>query len=248
MREILSTHNNYIKVLKSLKDKKGRTENSLFTAEGFKCVSEAINHADVESILVTDPETPLISAAEQKRIDVILTSDAVISSVSSLNTNPGCIAAVRSIPSLPLPEPDGIFVALEDLSDPQNVGTIIRTADAAGAGCVILTGNCADFMSPRAVRASMGSVFHVPVCITENLKETLGILRKSGMKTVGTSLRGSAAVPDLRDVCIVIGNESKGMSPGLQDACDFLYRIPMPGKAESLNAAVAAGIVIYKFV
>lgn len=246
MKIITSTQNAYIKELKQLKNKKGR-KSGRFIAESEKCAQEAILYADVESVLVTREDSPSALAAEAKGIEVCLVNDAVMEAVSDIKTPQTALAVVRRSEHS-LPEAKGLFVALEDLSDPQNVGTIIRTADAAGASAVLLSAGTCDHTAPKAVRAAMGSIFHIPIVICDDLYETLAQLRAQGMHIVGTHLHGKPALEKHENTCIIIGNEARGMTDRAAELCDSLYRIPMPGKAESLNAGVAAGIVIYQHI
>ena len=246
MRTITSTQNQYIKELKQLKNKKGR-KSGRFLAEGEKCAQEAILHAEVESILVTKEDSPAALLAEEHGLTVYLVNDAVMEAVSDIKTPQTALAVVKT-PNALLPSPEGLFVALEDLSDPQNVGTIIRTADAAGAKAVLVSEATCDYTSPKAVRASMGSIFHIPVVVCADLYETLSELQKAGVHLMGTHLRGSEDFTPKENTCIIIGNEARGMTDRAADMADTLYKIPMPGQAESLNAGVAAGIVIYRHI
>ena len=246
MKTITSTQNQYIKELKQLKNKKGR-KSGRFIAESEKCAQEAILYADVESILVTREDSPSAIAAEAKGIDVYLVSDAVMEAVSDIKTPQTALAVVRT-EEHSLPEAKGLFVALEDLSDPQNVGTIIRTADAAGVSAVILSAGTCDYTSPKAVRAAMGSIFHIPIVVCEDLYQTLEELQQKGVRVVGTHLNGKATLEKHENTCIIIGNEARGMTDRAAELADSLYKIPMLGKAESLNAGVAAGIVIYQHI
>ena len=244
MKIITSTQNSYIKELRGLKNKKGRRE-GLFICEGEKCAIEALQYADVDSLIITEKHKHTAENAEERGIDVYLVTDAVMESVSDTKSQQGIIAVVKKR-EYPLPSPTGLFVALEDVQDPQNVGTIIRTADAAGASCVLLTRQCADYTSPKAVRAAMGSIFHLPIIVCDDFYNTLRELKNANMDIVGTHLRGSEKLAKNADTVIIIGNEARGMSNEASEICSQLYKIPMRGKAESLNAAVAAGIVIYK--
>lgn len=138
-------------------------------------------------------------------------------------------------------------MALEDVADPQNVGTILRTADAVGAAGVLLSGKCADYTSPKAVRAAMGSTFHLPIEVAEDFCGRLSALKRAGVRLLGGHLRGVEAMPGEREnLCVIIGNEARGMSENAAQLCDYLVKIPIYGKAESLNAAVAAGILLYR--
>lgn len=245
MEQITSTKNEYIKLLRSLKQKKGREETGLFLAESDKCAAEALNDAQVQALLTTQAQHPLVTQAEQKEVRVILVSQAVMEAVSDVKTPQSAIAVVQKRQSS-LPE-QGLFVALEDVADPQNVGTILRTADAVGAAGVLLSGKCADYTSPKAVRAAMGSTFHLPIEVAEDFCGRLSALKKAGVRLLGGHLRGVEAMPGAREnLCVIIGNEARGMSENAAQLCDYLVKIPIYGKAESLNAAVAAGILLYR--
>ena len=245
MEQITSTKNEYIKLLRSLKQKKGREETGLFLAESDKCAAEALNDAQVQALLTTQAQHPMVTRAEQKGVRAILVSQAVMEAVSDVKTPQSAIAVVQKRQSS-LPE-QGLFVALEDVADPQNVGTILRTADAVGAAGVLLSGKCADYTSPKAVRAAMGSTFHLPIEVAEDFCGRLSALKKAGVRLLGGHLRGVEAMPGEREnLCVIIGNEARGMSENAAQLCDYLVKIPIYGKAESLNAAVAAGILLYR--
>lgn len=245
MEQITSTKNEYIKLLRSLKQKKGREETGLFLAEGDKCAAEALGNAKVQALLTTQEQHPLAIQAEQKGVRAVLVSQAVMEAVSDVKTPQSAIAVVQKQQGK-LPE-QGLFVALEDVADPQNVGTILRTADAVGAAGVLLSGKCADYTSPKAVRAAMGSVFHLPVEVAQDFQGRLSAMKKAGVCLLGGHLQGVQAMPGQREnLCVIIGNEARGMSPDAAQLCDYLVKIPIYGKAESLNAAVAAGILLYR--
>lgn len=245
MERITSTKNEYIKLLRSLKQKKGREETGLFLAEGDKCAAEALCYARVQTLIAALAEHPLAKQAEQKGVRVICVSQAVMEAVSDVKTPQSAIAVVYKQQGR-LPE-RGLFVALEDVADPQNVGTILRTADAVGAAGVLLSGKCADYTSPKAVRAAMGSTFHLPVEVAEDFQGRLSAMKKAGVRLLGGHLQGVQAMPGQREnLCVIIGNEARGMSGSAARLCDYLVKIPIYGKAESLNAAVAAGILLYR--
>ncbi len=245
MERITSTKNEYIKLLRSLKQKKGREETGLFLAEGDKCAAEALSNAKVQALLTTQEQHLLAIQAEQKSARVICVSQAVMEAVSDVKTPQSAIAVVQKQQGK-LPE-QGIFVALEDVADPQNVGTILRTADAVGAAGVLLSGKCADYTSPKAVRAAMGSVFHLPVEVAQDFQGRLSAMKKAGVRLLGGHLQGVQAMPGRQEnLCVIIGNEARGMSESAVRLCDYLVKIPIYGKAESLNAAVAAGILLYR--
>ncbi len=246
MEWITSTKNPYIKELKSLKDKKYREELEKFIAEGEKCALEALAYADVESVLVTEECSELASKADQKGVRVCVVNQAVLEAVSDVKTLESALAVVRKRRH----EPEmggGLYVALENVGDPRNVGTTIRTADAVGARAVILSGQSADYTGPKAVRAAMGSIFHVDILVKDDFIEYLSGMKKEGMFFVAGHLKGqSGPIEKKEKLCVLIGNEARGLSGEAVQLADLLYKISIYGNAESLNAAVAAGILLYR--
>lgn len=244
LESIGSTKNEYIRLIRKLKTSKGRRESGLFIAEGEKCAAEAMEYGYAEAVLAI-AEGPLLQTAEQKGIRAIHVNEAVYQAVSTVKSGQGILAVARR-KAAGLPEESGIFVALEDVSDPQNVGTIIRTADAVGASAVLLSATSADYTSPKAVRASMGSVFHIPIVTAQDFLHTIAMLRQRGVRVVAGHLCGEEKLEPCSEVCVLIGNEARGLSDAAAAMADVLCRIPIYGKAESLNAAVAAGILLYR--
>ncbi len=244
---ISSTQNEFVKMAKSLKTKKGRMAHGAFLVEGEKCVREMIMHMpDILSSLI-------VSSTQHKDLEqraanmgrrVYAVEEHVMEAISDCKT-PQDVAAVALKP-LHADVSGGFIVALDGVQDPQNVGTIIRTADAAGCSCVVLSEESADCFSPKAVRASMGSLFHIPV-LYENLVIYSSRLLTRGYRIACADIEGTEEFSfDADRTCLVIGNEARGMSEEMLDICTDRIRIPMFGQAESLNAAVAAGILIYK--
>lgn len=142
-----------------------------------------------------------------------------------------------------------LLLLLEDVQDPGNVGTILRTAEAAGVTGVFLSGKCADLFQPKVIRATMGSVFRVPFCVEPDLCETASWLRKQQVHLYAAALEGSESFFDnsyAEPCAFLIGNEGNGLSEALIKAADHRVRIPMSGRVESLNAAVAAAVFLYE--
>lgn len=244
---ITSTQNEFVKMAKSLKAKKGRTEHGAFLVEGEKCVRELITHMpDILSSLIvsSDQHKDLQQRVSNMGRRVYSVEAHVMEAISDCKT-PQDIAAVALKP-LHADVSGGFIIALDGVQDPQNVGTIIRTADAAGCACVVLSEESADCFSPKAVRASMGSIFHIPVIYEDLIKYTSKLLSR-GYRIACADIDGLEEFElDADRTCLVIGNEARGMSEDMLDICTDRVRIPMFGQAESLNAAVAAGILIYK--
>ena len=143
-----------------------------------------------------------------------------------------------------------IIIALDDIQDPGNLGTILRTVDSAGLNQIILSKNSADAFNPKVVRSTMGAIFRVNIIIAENLEEMLKQAQKNKFEIMVTSLDTQNSIYDVKykNKVIVIGNEANGVSKPIQDMADKKVKIPMLGKTESLNASVAASIMIYEYV
>jgi TrmH family RNA methyltransferase len=147
---------------------------------------------------------------------------------------------------------DGAFVVvLDTLQDPGNMGTVIRTAHAAGADCIIMSQGCVDAYNPKTLRATMGSIFHVPVVLGGSALDIVRDLQDEGYKVFASHLNGTGSLYEFDfggKIAIVIGNEGRGISDEVAQAADQLVKIPMPGGAESLNASVATGLLLYEVV
>lgn len=244
---ITSTKNDFVKMAKRLKSKKGRTLTNTFLVEGTICVSELLQHMPALAkaiIVVEDTHADIRTLSEKLDIEIYVVKEHVMKAISDCKSSQG-ITAIAAFPASKVPA-SGFILALDGVADPQNVGTMIRTADAAGCAGVALSENCADFLSPKAVRASMGSVFHLPIIITQ-LPAFLSNLRKNNYRIAiaHTSGRADYDLP-WQSCCLVIGNEARGVSSEVAALATNHISIPMYGKAESLNAAVAAGILIYQ--
>ncbi|MEZ4357186.1 MAG: RNA methyltransferase [Eubacteriales bacterium] len=249
MREINSTANQTIKDICSLKTSKARADVSAFIVEGEKCVSEAFFVPDRVRMLIIDISyikdyENYICMSEQNGTEVLAVAAHVFAKISSEKTPPK-IAAVIKIETIDNALKANFAVALEDVQDPQNVGAILRTADAAGADTLILSYNCADVFSPKAVKASMGSIFHLNIVKADNIVKEISMLKQRGVLVLGAHPRQGKPVVYKKPACLVFGNEGHGMSEDMIDICDSLINIKMYGKAESLNVAVAAGILIF---
>ena len=177
--------------------------------------------------------------------------DGVFSRMCDTRTPQGILSLVR-MPSWTWEQVTGgskpLILVLEDLQDPGNVGTILRTAEGAGVTGVLLSRNCVDLFHPKTIRSTMGSVYRMPCCFPEDILEAADRLRQQGIRTFAAHLAGkrSYAGEDYRGgSAFLIGNEGNGLSRQLADRADCLVRIPMEGQVESLNAAVAAAVLMY---
>lgn len=237
----------YIKILSSLKHKKYRDLHGKYIIEGEKCILEAIESGvPVERVLCVDGGSRAARTADDRGIEVMPVDYSVIERISDTKTPPKDIACVLKRDDA-VPANGSFYVALDSVNDPKNLGGIIRTADAFNAAGVFLSEGCADHYGPKAQRAAMGSTFHIPVerCRC-GLLETLAGLKRDGVSIIVSSLDGGEERPAFTGpVCLVIGNEARGVSEDVAAMADVLFKIKIPGRAESLNAGVAAGIMMY---
>ena len=143
------------------------------------------------------------------------------------------------------------FILLERISDPGNLGTLIRTADAAGADCVFLSKGCVDLYNSKVIRSSMGSIFHLPVVINSEFDVLIENLKSKNINILAAHLKGKKTLYDINltnGIGILIGNEANGLSDEISEKSTELIKIPMPGNAESMNVSVAGSIFIYEAV
>lgn len=258
VKQITSVSNPIIKDLRGLSLRKNRNKTNLFMGEGLKLVTDALQQKwRIQDIIygksVADQDAIAQAAAKVRAAGgtVLEVSNQVLEKISRKD-NPQMVLGVFEqrfqAMSDVRPNGDDLWVALDRVRDPGNLGTILRTADCVGAKGVILVGDCTDPYSLEAVRASMGSVFHVPLAKASE-GEFLKWKQRSGMRIVGTHLSGTVdyRTADYGEPSVVLmGNEQQGLPPALSDACDQLVHIPMAGQADSLNLAVSTGIVLFE--
>jgi TrmH family RNA methyltransferase len=256
-RTVTSLTNPTVKAVRALHMRKERDETGLFVAEGLKTVIEGVETGHAPKILLYGQgaaDHPLlqnaIRATLQARGEVIEVTQDILAKVSRRD-NPQAVVGVFPQVFRPLAEIDPAaapcFVALHRVRDPGNLGTIIRTADAAGCGGVILVGECCDPWSVEAVRATMGSIFAVPLTMATEAEFTDWRAGWPG-SVVGTLLSAEVDHREAvyaRPVLLLMGNEQQGLTPDLAALCDVNVKIPMRGRADSLNLSVATGIMIY---
>lgn len=247
MEHLTSLKNPKVQSWRSLKDRKGRKETGCFLVEGRKMVEEALRSAfPVEAVLVD--EGRLAELSLPGNVPVYALPEHVLAAVCDTKTPQGVAAVVRMTNNAAL---GNRMVALDGVQDPGNVGTIIRTADAAGLDGVLLSAQCADAFSPKVLRATMGSVFRMGIRVTEDLPGELARLKQEGFSVLSSQLDGTPFYerePVGERFCLVIGSEGNGVTPEVQQVATHRVKLPMRGGAESLNAAVAAGIMMYELM
>jgi RNA methyltransferase, TrmH family len=254
---ISSAANPVIKRMRLLGDRKHRRREGAFVVEGIQPVWQAVEAgADVE-VLVVAPDllgsraARMVAGQEAAGTRVARVTAGLFARVSARDGPSGLAAIVRArvpgLASVPV-GPDSVFIALHEVGNPGNLGTIIRTADAAGAAGVVLIGAAADPFDPAAVKASMGALFATPVA-TAGPAEFLAWAAGSGVTVVATSARARTSFWEAgypRPLALLLGAEGAGLPDDLLAAGDLQVRIPMTGTAESLNLAVAAGLLLYQ--
>lgn len=259
VKEVTSLSNPIVKDIRALQAKKYRDEQHAFLAEGLKLVIDALDLGWTIRTLVfakAGKGNPLVETVAARTVArgglVLEVSEKVIAAITRRD-NPQMVVGVFEQRLMPLgsvkPAGNDVYVALDRVRDPGNLGTVIRTADAVGAKGVILIGDTTDPFAIETVRATMGSVFAVPVSRGSEA-EFLAWRKGFAGLVVGTHLKGAVDYRSLDyasgPVVLLMGNEQAGLTDALADACDRLVRIPQAGRADSLNLAVATGVMLFE--
>ena len=257
MQVISSKDNEIIKSVRKLKEKKYRDLENAYIIEGTKIIKEAIQEkTNIKQIIMCENFTDnndldKDTLYEIAKHNLIYVTEKVFNLITDVKTPQGIIAVIeKNNENTQIDYSQDIIIALDDLQDPGNLGTILRTVDSANLNQIILSKNSADPYNPKVVRSTMGGIFRVNIIETENLQETLKNMQKNNFKIMVTSLNTKNSIYDIdyTKKVIVIGNEANGVSKAIQDMADEKVKIPMLGKTESLNASVATGIMIYEYV
>lgn len=250
---ITSTANQQVKQLVQLnKKRKLRDERGVFVAEGLKMFQEAPRDR-IEKVYISE------SFLNTRRMEIQLEGipyevmqDSVFRAVSDTQTPQGILCIVKrascDLETL-LQVENPLLLLLENLQDPGNLGTILRTAEGAGVTGVILSKGSVDLYNPKTIRSTMGSVYRVPALYTESLEQTAELLRSRGIRSYAAHLEGKQSYDQedyLGGTAFFIGNEGAGLTESLSLRADALIRIPMEGQVESLNAGVAASLLLYE--
>lgn len=246
----LSASNDKIKYIKKLARKREREKAGEFVIEGTRAVTDAINNgAEISFVILREASSPAFDPA----VPQFSTDGKTFAEITDTESPQDMLAVAKARPASvsQIVNDDRETVVLCDrVQDPGNIGTIIRTADAVGNAAVILSSGCADLYNPKVIRSTMSSVFNIPVAKDADLREVIALLSARGFKIICGAL--SPASVDLYDAdfsgkcAVIIGNEGSGVSQELISLCDIAVKIPMRGKAESLNASVSAGILMYE--
>lgn len=257
MQIISSKDNELIKHIKKLKDKKYRDENNEFIIEGIKLIIEAIKEkAKIKKIIICEnceisENMPKEIMYEIAKYECIYVTEKVFKSITDVNAPQGILAVIDKAHSQKeIDYTQGIIVALDDIQDPGNMGTILRTIDSAGLIQVLISKGSVDCYNSKVIRSTMGAIFRINIIECENLANTLKEVKKHKFKIVTTSPKTDKNIYDIeyKNKVIVIGNEANGVSENVQKISDIKIKIPMLGKTESLNASVATGVILYEYV
>ena len=257
VRQITAFSNDTVKRLRSLRDKKARRSQGLFLAEGLRIIAEARDSGQLPEIIAFSAEgakhplaAEIIAATESTGGDAVETTPDILSKMSGKD-NPQMLLGAYRQPDASLERIDRskapLWICAQALRDPGNMGTILRTGDAVGAGGLILIDVSADPFSVEAVRASMGAVFTQDIAVTR-WPEFVSWLRSGEGQLVGTSLKATRDYleAEYRQPCfLLIGNEQHGLPADYESECDTLVKIPMAGRADSLNAAMATAVMAF---
>lgn len=256
---IESPQNRHIKRLRSLSTRKGRRAHAQFLIEGVRALEEALGGtlevvtvAICPELLAGERACELANELRGRGMPVLECTERAFRAFSQVQAPEGIAAAV-AIPATKLddlPESD-LLVAAVEVRDPGNLGALVRTADAAGAGAFVAAGHCADSYDPKVVRATAGSIFHLPLVVDVSADDLLSWAAARGVHTVAAGLEDALPHTAIRyplRTLVLVGNEANGLPAEIAARADVRARIVMPGRAESLNVAVAAGILLWEIL
>ncbi len=256
MQKILSKDNKLIKHIKKLKEKKYRDEYEEYIIEGVKLIKEAINEkVNILQIVICEGcDKPEIIESHLKyeiaKYECISVPQNIFEIISSVENPQGILAVIKKESSEnEIDYTADIIVAMDDVQDPGNVGTILRTMDSVGLKQVLVSKGSADCFNPKVVRSTMGAIFRIKIIECEDLKVVLEKCKKNNYKIMVTSLDAKKTIYEVNynKKIIVVGNEANGVSKKIKNISDEKIIIPMLGTTESLNVSVATGVVLYEY-
>lgn len=254
---IESMANKVIKQTVALKNKKEREVTGQFVVEGENFVAEIPEDWKVARYLFSQSYAQTVDLHRyEEKADVYVVKDSVFKAMSDTVTPQGILAVCVQKQfvledMIAMSDKNPFLLICEKISDPGNLGTLIRTADASGCHGVILSEGSVDAYNPKTIRATAGSVFHLPILENAELPDVISALKQRNINMIAAHLKGKTLPYDInmREGCaFLIGNEAKGLSPAVTAEANCLVKIPIVGKAESLNASVASSILLYEVV
>lgn len=257
LKEIFSKDNQIIKSVRALQSRSGRKKHGLYFVEGNRITDEAVNcvSSKIQFIIMNNTfKNEYLEKVNEysDKFDCYVIPDTLFKEISDTETPQGILAVIKNTPTSisNFSFNDNNIIILDSVRDPGNIGTIIRTAEAMGFNSIFLSKGCTDIYSPKILRSTMGSLFRTN--IYENITlEDINSLKEKSYKIISTALQDNSVFLEdathFEKTAIVIGNEADGVSKGILEISDLIIKIPMKGKTESLNAAIAAAIVMYHF-
>ncbi len=257
MQIISSKDNEIVKHIKKLKEKKYRDQYNEYIIEGIKLIKEAIfEKQNIKQIIICDDCEKNLKLSKEEmyeiaRYNCIYVTKKIFETLTEVISPQGILAILeKQDKNQEIDYNEDIIVALADIQDPGNLGTILRTLDSVGLKQILLSKNTADCYSPKVVRSTMGAIFRIKMIHCENLEETLKEIKNHKFEIVVSHLKTKNSIYDInyKNKVIVIGNEANGVEENIVKISDEKIKIPMLGKTESLNASVATGIILYEYV
>lgn len=261
MQVISSKDNEFIKHIKKLKDKKHRDESGEYVVEGIKLIAEALQeNAKIKQIIICEECEKTNNFSKELMYEVakqecVYVTQKIFKYITEVSTPQGIMAiieknSVNNDAENQIDYNQDIIVALDDVQDPGNLGTILRTVDSIGLTQILVSKGTADCYNPKVVRSTMGAIFRIKIIECEDLEKTLNEVKKHDFKVMVSSLQTKNTIYDVdyNKKVIIIGNEANGVEEKIQNMADEKVKIPMLGKTESLNASVATGIILYEYV
>ena len=253
---ITSKNNEIVKHIKKLKSKKYRDEYNEFVIEGVKIIEEAVHeNAKIKQIVICDEceQNEFISKEvlyEIAKYNCIYVTKEIFHSISDVTNPQGILAVIAKPDEKEIDYSEDIIVVLDDLQDPGNLGTILRTVDSTGLKQIVVSNGTADVYNPKVVRSTMGAIFRIHIVKPIDLMEKLKEIKKHKFELIVTTPKAKKTIYDIdyKKKVIIVGNESNGVEEKLMNKADEKVMIPMLGKSESLNASIATGIVLYEYV
>lgn len=257
MPPLTSTRSDRVRAVRALSRRSVRARTGRFLAEGPQSVREAVRWRpqDVVDLYLTaeaaDRHADIVAAAREAGLHLHEVSEEVLAAMCDTEAPQGLAAVCRVTPAAleeVLAAGPRLLVLLTNVRDPGNAGTVIRGADAAGADAVLVSENSVDVYGPKVVRSTAGSIFHLPVVTGLAIDDALAALRAQGVRLLAADGAGERLLPDVAldsPHAWVMGNEAWGLEPEVREACDEVVRVPIYGRAESLNLAMAATVCLY---
>jgi TrmH family RNA methyltransferase len=252
--EILSVHNNRVKQWAALQDRKHRDRENKYLIEGVHLVQEALTYSVPMETLIFSLDRGVpddITQHLQDGVELIGVSEAVLAKICD-TVSPQAVVAVMHKSKTEMKDildhHRSLVMVIDGIQDPGNLGTIIRSADAVGASAVVLGRGTVDLLNPKTIRATMGSIYHLPIAECD-LNSILPLAKLQGVQVVSTHVEQAVSCYDAdftKDTWIIVGNEGQGVSVNIAHYADLFLNIPMPGKAESLNVAMASTVLLFE--